>query len=57
MGSSPDSDRAMTNSTVASVVTNAVDWSWKPQPICSPPARSATSTPATAANDASTPAA
>jgi hypothetical protein len=36
-------------------VTNIGDWSWKPQPIRSPAARSAINVPATTANDTSTP--
>ena len=40
----------------ASVATTAGDCSWKPQPSCSPPARSASSSPASATKDSTTPA-
>ena len=36
--------------------TKAGDWSWKPQPTCSPAARSARSSPASAQKETSTPA-
>ncbi len=43
------------NST-ASAATKPGDCSWKPQPICSPPARSAISSAASPTNDSTTPA-
>ena len=52
----PDRPSAITNSTSASRVTKTGDWSWKPQPICWPPARRPSSAPATTANETSTPA-
>ncbi|MFO1266213.1 MAG: hypothetical protein U1F67_05020 [Rubrivivax sp.] len=43
------------NST-ASAATMPGDCNWKPQPICSPPARSASIVAASATNDSTTPA-
>lgn len=41
----------------ASAATTSGDCSWKPQPSCSPPARSASSRPANARKETTTPAA
>ena len=43
------------NST-ASTTTKPGDCNWKPQPICSPPARNAINNPASATKDSTTPA-
>ena len=52
----PDSASASAKKRYASSVTMAGDWSWKPQPIWSPPARSVSRAPASAPNASSTPA-
>lgn len=62
VAASPTSNRPLRLSAKISMKTampktNAGDWSWKPQPSCSPPARSTRSRPASDQNDASTPAA
>ncbi len=53
----PENDSAIANNSSATPATKRGSCSWKPQPSCCPPARSASSTPASSRKVATTPSA